>query len=309
MEQINLKAQHNHANASRTSLMIRGSLFGIAGNLFLSSIKIISGLSTNSIAVLAEGIDNLSDCLGYILTWLGSTLAARQGDSMHPYGHGRMEYITGFLLSILILLSGFSLGKEAFEKLIHPCIPVSSPLLYIVCVLSIIIKLGLWYQSLRQNKHLHSAAVEANGKNSLSDVFVTCMTLLSCLVSPYTSLPVDAVAGFIISLIILYDGLTSFGKCLIQLLGEGPNKEMRDGINAIIEGETAFDKMEALTLHDYGPEAKIVFILVTAAKGVSQDELKTAVTKAIREIENTYPVTVSISLHINQLLVSGESFS
>lgn len=249
-------------NTGRDALGRRTGWLGLCGNLLLVLIKLTAGYFSNSIAITADALNNLTDCGSSLLTIAGFTLSAREKDRAHPYGHGRMEYVCGFLISILILLTAVSVGKSSLGRLLRPSVVLVSPAILLPLILGIGIKLAMaWYVN-RINRTAASAALRAVRNDNLSDSLVTAVTLAGILLIPFTRLPLDGILGILVALSILWSGITSFGENLVLLIGEGATPETEQQIRKILSEYTIFEETAEINLHDYGPEEKLAFIKV-----------------------------------------------
>lgn len=257
---------------NRDSVGRKTGWIGLCGNALLVLLKLAVGYFSNSIAIIADALNNLTDCASSLVTIIGFFLAAKGKDQKHPYGHGRMEYICGFLISNLIIVTSVSVGKDSIGRLINPQeIHVSKKVVFILLV-SVMIKLLMAWTVNRQNKTLCSPALRAVRNDNLSDSFVTAVTLIGILLAPFCSFPVDGILGIAVALSILWSGAASFRENLVLLLGEGVNPEMERHIQQIISDYTLFKNVEMITLHDYGPEEKLAFIKVAFQKSPHSPE-------------------------------------
>lgn len=258
--------------SARDSIGYKIGWIGLGGNLFLVLIKLIVGYLSNSIAILADALNNLTDCASSIVTILGFFLASKGKDNRHPYGHGRMEYICGFMISNLILITAVSVGKDCIMRLTRPQSVHVSKTVAATLLVGIAVKLLMALYVTRLNKAVSSPALKAVRNDNLSDSLVTLVTLVGILFVPFTSLPVDGFLGILVSLSILWSGITSFRENLILLLGEGVDPKMEQKIREIISEYDLFQSVEMITLHDYGPEEKLAFIKVTFQKSPHSPE-------------------------------------
>ncbi|WP_130863310.1 cation diffusion facilitator family transporter [Bacilliculturomica massiliensis] len=245
---------------SRDAVGIRSGLAGLLGNLLLFLIKGVAGVLSNSVAVTADAMNNLADCVSSLVTLLGFSFSGRGKDSAHPYGHGRMEYICGFSISLLIMITGASVGADALGRLLHPLQITITGLTVAALSFSIAIKaLMAWYVGYL-NKNVRSTALKAVQRDNFSDALVTAATLMGILAVPHTDLPVDGMLGIAVTVVILKSGFSSFCESLVLLLGEGVDADTEDGIMQIISQFIPAKSVEEISLHDYGPENKLVYI-------------------------------------------------
>ena len=210
-----------------------GSLCGFLGiflNLFLFAGKLFVGLFSGAISAVADAFNNLSDAASSVITLFGFRLANQKPDSDHPFGHGRFEYISGLIVSLIILLVGFELGKTSVEKIISPETVEFSLVSIIILAVSVLVKLYMAYYNRVIGKKIASTAMIATAVDSTSDAVATSAVLICMLISHFTSLQIDAYCGLAVSLFILYSGFRSAKETISPLLGQPPTAELVEEI-------------------------------------------------------------------------------
>lgn len=238
------------------------SVISIGCNIVLVIFKLTMGVITNSIAIQADGLNNLSDVGSNLASLFGFKLANKHPDSEHPYGHGRMEYVAGLIIAFLILLVGFQALKDSILKIIDPQKVTFTIVAVIILVVSILIK--LWMASFNRytSKKINSATLLAASQDSLNDVLATSATLCSLILSLYTDLPVDGAMGTIVSIIVLKAGIEIFKDTVDPLLGMAPDKELIKDIEQYILSYPEALGVHDLMMHDYGPGRRFLSIHV-----------------------------------------------
>ena len=226
---------------------------GIALNVLLFAGKFFAGTLSGSIAITADAFNNLSDAGSSIVTLLGFQLAGQKPDPHHPFGHGRIEYLSGLAVSMLILLMGFELGKSSIEKILHPEAVDSSPLVIAILCVSIAVKLYMCFYNRSIGKKINSAAMEATATDSLSDSVATSAVLIATLVSRFTGLQIDGWCGVAVAAFILFSGFNAAKDTINPLLGTPPTKEFVDQIASLVLSHPAVIGIHDLMVHDYGP--------------------------------------------------------
>lgn len=226
---------------------------GIALNILLFAGKLAAGTLSGSIAVTADAFNNLSDAGSSLITLLGFRLAGRKPDPSHPFGHGRLEYISGLIVAGLILLMGVELAKTSFDKILHPEAVTFSALALIILAVSVCVKLYMWYYNRSIGKKIHSAAMEATAMDSLSDACSTLAVLASMLVSHWFSLEIDGYVGMLVALFILFSAYKAAQETLSPLLGRPPEPEFVADIRRIVSAHEEVVGVHDLVVHDYGP--------------------------------------------------------
>ena len=226
---------------------------GIGANVLLFAVKLLCGLFTRSVAMIADAVNNLSDAAGSVVTLIGFRLAGQEADADHPFGHGRMEYISGMIVSMAILVMGFELVKSSLSALFDPSETVFSPLVAALLLGAIGVKLLLWRFNLALGKTIGSAAMEATAADSLSDCAATGAVLLSSFLGQFTVLPVDAVAGLLVSGFIFKAGWDSLKATLDPLLGRPMDQELAREIDELVVSHDYILGIHDIIYHDYGP--------------------------------------------------------
>lgn len=239
-----------------------GSFVGIFSNVFLFFIKLTLGIFINSIAIIADSFNNLSDSLSSIITLFGFKLAAKPADKEHPFGHGRIEYISGLIVSIIILLIGFEFFKTSIFKIFNPENISFSYISIIILFITVFIKI---WQSLF-NKHIgtliNSHSLIATAIDSRNDVLITLTTILSLFILKFFHLNLDGYFGVIVSCFLIYSGYNLSKETLSPLLGEAIDSELAEKIKNI---SLSFDRVlgvHDILIHNYGPNKSIASLHV-----------------------------------------------
>ena len=243
-------------NRVRESFGKLGSFVGIICNLFLCILKISVGIISGSISIMADGFNNLSDMGSSVVTMIGFKLANKPADSDHPFGHGRMEYISAFIVAVLILLVGFELFKSSFEAFVNnTATPKYSTTAIIILAVSVLVKAWLFFFNRKIGKKISSEALIATAKDSLNDAVATLVILVSVFVSRLTVPPfnLDAVMGIGVAVFIIYSGIMSAKETLNSILGTPPEKEVIKEIEDTILSFKEFIGIHDLIIHNYGP--------------------------------------------------------
>ncbi len=233
-------------------------ILGIALNLLLFGGKIVSGLISGSIAITADAFNNLSDAGSSLITLVGFRLAGQKPDPQHPFGHGRFEYISGLLVSMLILLMGFELGKSSVEKILNPQ-PVSFHWLTgAILIISIAIKvyMGLYNRSV--GKKIHSTAMMATMIDSLGDAVATSVVLIATVIGHFTGFFIDGYCGLAVAVMIFIAGFRSAKDTISPLLGQAPEADFVRAIEQTVLSHSEVAGIHDLIVNDYGPGRKIV---------------------------------------------------
>lgn len=226
---------------------------GICTNLLLFCIKIFAGTISHSIAITADAVNNLSDCVSSIITIVGFKLAAKPADQEHPFGHARFEYVSGLFVSILVFIVGFQFAKDSFSKIIHPEQTEFSVIALAVLAVSVLIKIwqGSFYKMV--GNMIRSDSLLATAADSRSDVFSTGVVLLGSLFTRFTGYNLDGYLGIAVAALIMVTGYQLIHKATDTLLGEAPPKNLVDDIYRTIKGYDGILGIHDLAVHNYGP--------------------------------------------------------
>ena len=252
----------NHENTADPSVrQAYGSLCGFMGillNLLLFGGKYLAGLLAGSVAVMADAFNNLADAGSSIVTLLGMRLAGMKPDPDHPFGHGRIEYITGVAVSIMIIVVGFELGQDSVNQIKQPA-PVDASLLSIgILVASILVKIYIFAYNRSVGHKINAPAMLATATDSLSDCISTAVVLVSMLLSRFLGINIDGWCGVLVSLFILFAGFKSAMETIKPLLGTAPEKEFVEAVEATVLAHPVVIGIHDLIVHDYGPGRQIL---------------------------------------------------
>ncbi|MDD6327059.1 MAG: cation diffusion facilitator family transporter [Eubacteriales bacterium] len=226
---------------------------GIACNIVICSAKFIIGFLANSIAIISDGFNNLSDCASCIVTMFGYKMAAKPADKDHPFGHGRMEYLTSLVIAAVIMLVGGELLKTSIDKIIHPTRVTFSVFALVVLILSIAIKLWMGHFNRTLGKRIDSGIMLATAKDSFNDVLATLATVLALVASIWTDIPLDGIMGIVVSLIILVAGYGIIKETVDQLLGQPADEGLVQRLKEMVQNSSVSLGMHDLIIHSYGP--------------------------------------------------------
>jgi cation diffusion facilitator family transporter len=238
----------------RQNKIIKTSILGIVGNSLLALFKVIIGMGANSIAILVDAVNNLSDAASSVITIIGSTkLAGKDPDKDHPFGYGRIEYLSAMVISVIILYVGVSSLVEAGKKIINPTNPSYNYITIVVVILSVIVKLVIAYYFNKVGKDVDSDALINSGKDSKLDSFVSLSILLAAGLYVWFGISLEAYLGGGISIIIIKSAIDMLSKTIFQLLGEKIDPDLAKEVIATVEKFPGVEGASALVLNNYGP--------------------------------------------------------
>ena len=239
---------------NREQIIIRTSIIGIAANVLLAAFKAAVGLLSNSIAVILDAVNNLSDALSSIITIIGTKLASRQADKKHPLGHGRIEYLSSMIVAAIVLYAGITSFVESVKKIIHPEEADYSVVSLIIIAVAVVVKLLLGQYVKRQGKKANSGALEASGSDAAFDAILSFSVLVSAVIFMLTGLSLEAYVGLVISAVIIKSGIEMLSETLGDILGKRADAETVREIKKILTEEDEVRGAYDLILYNYGPE-------------------------------------------------------
>ena len=231
---------------------------GITVNIFLSIIKLIVGIIANSISIVSDALNNITDIGSSLVTMIGFKLSQKSSDKDHPWGHGRMEYITGFVVDMLIILVGFELFKSSIDKIIHPELPSISTITIVLLIVAIFAKLWLFLFYKKIAKIIDSAALKGAAYDSISDSISTTAVLASAIVAKFASVSIDGFVSLLVSIFILITGFKATKEMIDMLIGTAPDKDFINDIYKFVGKYKEIVGIHDIMVHDYGPGRKIV---------------------------------------------------
>lgn len=243
-------------NTVRNAYGTLGGTVGIICNLLLSALKIIIGLITGSLSITADGFNNLTDMGSSIVTIIGFKLAGKPADSDHPFGHGRMEYMSAFVVAVLIIIVGVDLFETSSSALFSGAkVPTYNGFAIAILIISVIVKFWLFLFNKKLGVKISSDALKATAKDCLNDTLATLAILVSVFVSNFVALPfnLDALMGILIAIFILWSGLNSAKDTLDEILGKPPEKQLIKELEDTILSFNEFIGIHDLIVHNYGP--------------------------------------------------------
>ena len=237
----------------RNQKIIRTSILGIGANLVLVVFKLIVGLAVNSIAVILDAVNNLSDALSSIITIIGTRIAGRRPDKKHPFGHGRVEYLTGMLIAVLVLFAGATSLKESVEKILHPETASYTVLSLVIIGVAVLVKFFMGRYVKGVGEAINSQALVASGSDAGFDAILSLATLLAALVSLLWGLSLEGWLGAVISLFIIKAGIEMLLESLNSITGTRADPELSRQLRELVCSYEGVHGAYDLTLHNYGP--------------------------------------------------------
>lgn len=265
----------------RQSYGMLSGAFGIAFNIILVIFKMIAGVLSGSIAVFSDALNNLSDVTSSVVTLIFFKLSGREADEEHPFGHGRLEYVAGLIVSLLIIIMAVELLNGSIMKILNPADVELSFVIVLILIVSILIKFLMFISYLQTSKLIDSATIRSAAMDSLSDVLSTSIVLASLIVFKMTGKNIDGYAGIVVALFIFKTGIDAAKDTINPLLGEPPSKEFLRDIERTVLSHECVLGVHDIVVHNYGPSRVMLSLHVE----VPSDETLLAIHDSIDEIE------------------------
>ncbi|MCR5207313.1 MAG: cation diffusion facilitator family transporter [Eubacterium sp.] len=290
---------------SREGYPVLSGITGLILNALLCIFKLTVGGLSGSVAIIGDGLNNLSDAATNAVTITGARLSAKEGDREHPFGHGRIEYITALIVTFSIFIMSFELGKSSVEKIIHPSTVSFSPFYLIVPGAAVLVKLWMAYFNGKLYKLSDNLSLKAVRQDSLNDCITTMLSAAALIISHFLKTTVaDGIIGIIVAVIVLFSGVSLLKEIINPLLGEPPTRELTDEIKAIIMSEPLVTGVHDLIVHSYGAENKIASAHAEVPADSDIVEVHDAIDRAERKIKEKLGIIMCI--HIDPVK-SGDS--
>lgn len=280
------------------------SIIGIMLNVCLFAGKYFAGAISGSIAIMADAVNNLSDAGSSFITLIGFRFAGKKPDVDHPFGHGRFEYISGFVVSMAIIMMGFELIKSSFAKIISPVKIETGILSMIILVVSILVKLYMAYMNRSIGNKINSSAMKATAVDSLSDACATFFVLVSMIVIRVSGLNIDGYVGVLVSLFIFYAGYNAAKDTIDPLLGKNPEPEFVEAVKNIVMSHENVVGIHDMVVHDYGPGRVMVSLHAEVPGDGDIFELHDAIDHIEREL--TEELGCSAVIHMDPIETNNE---
>lgn len=243
--------QQEEKSKKRTSIGKISGIVGIFCNCILAGSKIIIGNFAGSMSIAADGLNNLSDAASSIVTLIGFKIAEKPADKVHPYGHARSEYLASLTVAVMILFIGFELAKSSVEKILHPSPVEFSGAVLCVLLFSIVIKMGMAVYNYKMGRKINSMTLKAIADDSRNDVIATSAVLVATLAEHGMGYQIDGFMGLVVSLFVLYSGISLARETISPLLGEGADTELHDKLTKYIQSCDMVIGCHDLMVHDY----------------------------------------------------------
>ena len=288
----------------RTSYGVLSSIVGIFCNVLLFAAKFLIGVLMHSISVMADGFNNLSDAASSIISFIGVKMAEKPADEEHPFGHGRIEYIAALVVAFLVIEVGLSFLKSSIGKLKNPEEITFELIPFLILILSIGVKLWLAYFNTKLGKKIASKVMMATAADSMGDVITTSATILSILVCTFTGYNIDAIAGLVVSLIVMWAGVGIAKDTLEPLIGQAADPELAAKIKQEVESYDGITGTHDLIVHDYGPNRSMASIHAEVPRDVDIEASHEIIDRIEREVSKK--LGIFLVIHMDPVEVRDE---
>ena len=279
-------------------------IVGIVTNLMLFIIKLSVGLLSNSVSILADAFNNLSDAASSIITIIGFKMANKPADAEHPFGHGRIEYITAMIVSFIVMLVGIQFVKTSFQRIVNPTLVTFELLPFILLLISIGFKFWLSKFNKSIGNKINSSTLKATATDAMGDVFTSTTVVISFLISKFTTLPIDGYIGIIVALAIVYSGFSLIKETLSPLLGEPPDPVLVSDITDMVMSYDNITGIHDLIVHNYGPGRIMASIHAEIPSNIDIMEIHNIIDTAEREISKK--LNIYLVIHMDPICVDTD---
>ena len=280
----------------RQSYGILSGVMGIALNIILVIIKMFAGYISGSIAIVSDALNNLSDVASSVVTLVGFKLSGQEADEEHPYGHGRLEYIAGLIVSLFIIIMAVELLQSSVNKIRHHAVVNFSPVIGVILGISIFIKLIMFMSNLQASRLIKSATLKSTAMDSISDVFSTSIVLISVAVNYCFGISIDGIAGIIVALFILKTGIDAARDTISPLLGEPADREFVEDVKETVLAHKGVLGVHDLMVHNYGPNRIMMSLHVEVPSDKTVVEAHDLIDDIERELKEKYRCTAVIHI-------------
>ena len=281
MAAIRIEETAGAQNAAREKTIVKTSVIGIIANVFLAGFKAVIGLMTNSIAIVLDAVNNISDAGSSLITIVGTKLAGKEPDKKHPFGYGRIEYLSAMIISVIVLYAGVTSFVESVKQIIHPETPDYNTVSLVIVAVAVVVKILLGRYVKRVGLRVHSDSLVNSGEDATLDSVISASTLAAAGIFLLFGLSLEAWLGAVISLVIIKSGIEMLRDTISQILGESNDKDLAREIRKTVVGFPGVQGAYDLVLNNYGPDTWNGSIHIEVPDTYSADQLD----QMLREIQ------------------------
>lgn len=281
----------------REKIIVRTSFIAIGANVLLAAFKALVGIASNSIAITLDAVNNLSDAFSSIITIAGTKLAAKPADKKHPFGYGRLEYLSAMIIAVIILYAGITSLAESAKKIFSPQIPEYSMLSIIILFAAVAVKIALGLFVKRVGEKVHSDSLTASGKDALMDSLISSATIIAALLFIFAGLRLESYLGVLISIMIVKAGFEILQETISAILGERASEELARGIKSTIQSVDGVLGVYDLVLNNYGPDNFVASVHIEVdddTTAVELDKMQWTIAEKVRKEHNVLLAAVGV---------------
>lgn len=288
-----MKNKDTGRTLSRDAVIVRTSIIGIVANVLLAAFKAFVGLTANSIAIVMDAVNNLSDAESSIITIVGTKLAGKEPDRKHPFGYGRIEYLSAMVISILVLNAGITSFVESVKKIIHPDTPDYRAASLIIVAVAVVVKIILGRYVKSVGEKVHSDSLVNSGEDARLDAIISASTLVAAAIYLLFHISLEAWLGAIIAAVIIKSGIEMLRETLSRILGERTDAEKARDIKATVTSYPEISGVYDLVLHNYGPDSYNGSIHIEVPDTLSADALDKLIRKVTLDVFQKHNVILT----------------
>ena len=282
---------------NREKIIVRTSLVGILANVGLVAVKAVIGFIAGSVSIIMDAVNNLTDVLSSVVTIIGTKLAGKKADRKHPYGHGRIEYITSLIIAVIILVAGGTAIYESIMALINKVEATYTDLSLIIISIAVLVKVALGIFFKKMGKKTNSEALKGSGTDALFDAILSLSTLVGALVARYAGVAIEGYLGIVIGLFIIKSGIEFMINSLSSIVGKRADPEITNGIKQLVNSFPEVIGSYDLILNDYGPTKAIGSIHIEVRDDITAKELHPLTRKITMAIYEKYGAIVTVGIY------------
>ena len=277
----------------RDRTIIRTSIIGILANAFLAAFKAVVGLAANSIAIVMDAVNNLSDAASSVITIVGTKLAGKEADRKHPFGYGRIEYLSAMIISLLVLYAGVTAFVESVKKIIHPDMPEYSAVTLIIVAVAVAVKILLGRYVKRTGEKVRSDSLINSGEDATLDAVISASTLAAAAIWLLFRISLEAWLGAVIAAVIIKSGIGMLRETLSRILGERADAQLARDIKATVVSHPEISGVYDMVLHNYGPDSYNGSVHIEVPDTLSADDLDKLIRKVTVDVFRKHNVILT----------------
>ena len=282
-----------NGQTERGNIIIRTSIIGILANVLLAAFKAVVGITANSIAIVMDAVNNLSDAASSVITIVGTKLAGKEADRKHPFGYGRIEYMSAMVISLLVLYAGITAFTESVKKIIHPDTPDYSIASLVIVAVAVAVKILLGRYVKSVGEKVNSDSLVNSGEDAALDSVISASTLVAAGIYLFFHISLEAWLGAVIAAVIIKSGIGMLRETLSRLLGERADAQLSKDIKATVGSYPEISGVHDLVLHNYGPDSYNGSVHIEVPDTLSADDLDKLIRKVTLDVYHKHDVILS----------------